>query len=61
MSTVAGSIIPPGAEPSRGALMVVVCGGLFLPLGLNIKSEKSLSAVAFLVRGGLEGGSRGGV
>ena len=50
VSTVAGSVIPPGAEPSRGALMTVVCGAVFLPLGLTIKSEKSLSAVAFLVR-----------
>ena len=48
-SSVAGTVIPPGMEPSRLTIMVLVDVCIFLPLGLFVKSEKLLSATSFLV------------
>ena len=45
-SGVAGTIVPAGAEPSRGETMVaVVCFG-FVPLGTMIRSAKALSSTS---------------
>ena len=45
-SGVAGTIVPAGAEPSRGETMVaVVCFG-FVPIGTMIRSAKALSSTS---------------
>ncbi|KAK3282032.1 hypothetical protein CYMTET_10208 [Cymbomonas tetramitiformis] len=45
---VAGTVIPPGAEPSRQMVMTAVVAVVFLPLSLLIKSAKSMAMVSTL-------------
>lgn len=50
LSSVSGSMIPPGMEPSRFAVMTGITAFFFLPLGVAVKSEQSMGAVSKLVR-----------
>ena len=48
VSSVAGTIVPPSAEPSRGQTTAAVVLGLFLPLSLLATSPQSLHSVSMV-------------
>lgn len=55
LSSVSGSMIPPGMEPSRFTVMAGISAFFFLPLGVMVKSEKSMGAISTLVNPLLDG------
>eukprot|EP00873_Tetraselmis_striata_P002251 jgi/Tetstr1/422515/TSEL_001276.t1 len=48
LSSVAGSVIPPGAEPSRNMLLVAVCMLAVLPVSMAVRTSDMMASVSTL-------------
>jgi sodium-coupled neutral amino acid transporter 10 len=46
LSSVAGSVIPPGAEPSRDVLLVAVCLLAVLPVSMAVRTSDMMASVS---------------